>query len=231
MCIRPAMAATDVSGARRAGGQNDRMTGYCDWISGLEVHPKKASKPRGGEKLAEVRVLLHTLLFRLSFSRFPRLSRPCLRHHPLRPRHSACPPSPARARRRKSTSTWRRNQAHLIHPALALAVLAPEVLFLHPSVHLTRDHLSPALPRTPPQQRSPMPNRGEISPLESPPEPKSSLFRRTRNHTTIFPNWHPSLIVLAQSSLVVTPSEASLVTDGGWVWAAKTKTRTTSSQR
>lgn len=53
VCIRPTvdwLAATDVSGARRAGGQNDRMTGYCDWISGLEVLPKKEGQPRAGVK-------------------------------------------------------------------------------------------------------------------------------------------------------------------------------------
>ena len=103
----------------------------------------------------------------------------------------------------------------------------PEAPFLHPNVHLTLVPLSPAPHRTPPPRRSLMPNREQ----RSPPEPKSSPLRRTRNHTIICPEWPQNLIGPAQSSLVGAHSEASLATDGGWAWDAKTKTRRTSSQR
>lgn len=163
-------------------------------------------------------------------------SRQCLRLPPLpllRPLF-ACPLSLARAGKRNSSltsTTSMRNRRPSIPPDRTLAAQGapadPEPPFLHPNVHLKSDRLSPALHRTPPPQRSPMPNRKRTSP----PEPKSLPLRKTRNHTTIFPEWRQSLIVPAQSSLVEAPSEASLATDGGWVWDAKTKTRRTSSQK
>jgi hypothetical protein len=208
------------------------MIGWShDWLLSSRCCLKREAKPRGGEKLAEAAcIFTYSSSFRLPLPRFPRSSRQCLRLPPLLPPHRfACPPSLARARKRSTTSISMRNRDPPTHPAaLALGALAvPEAPFLHPNDHLTQDPPSPALPLTPPLQRSPMPNRKQ----KSPPEPKSSLFRRTRNHTTIYPNWHQNLIAPAQSSLVETPSEASSATDGGWVWAARTKTRTTFSRR
>ena len=197
--------------------------------------------------VAEVRRGIFTLTYaflssvpvRLSLPRFLRPTRQCLRLPPLplrRPRF-ACPPSLAGARKRSSSLTRSismRNRhppttPDCIRPILA-AQGAPadrEPLFLHPNVHLKQDHLSPAQHRIPLPPRSPMPNQEQMSP----PEPKSSPLRRTRNHTTIFPNWHQSLIAPAQSSTVEAHSEASLATDGGWALDAKTKTRRTSSRR
>lgn len=176
----------------------------------------------------------------LSLPRFLRPPRQCLRLPPLRLLRPlfACPPSLAEARKRNRspTSTWMRNRRPSTTPDRILAAQGahadPEAPSLHPNVHLMRDPplpgpLSPDLHRTPPPQRLLMPSREQ----KSPPEPKSSLLRRTRNHTTICPEWRQSLIVPAQSSLVGPHYEASLATDGGWAWDAKTKTRRTSSQR
>lgn len=57
-----------------------------------------------------------------------------------------------------------RNRHHSIPPDRILiaaqgAPADPEAPFLHPNAHLKSDLLSPALHRTHPPQRSPMPNR------------------------------------------------------------------------
>lgn len=156
----------------------------------------------------------------------PSRSRQCLRL--LRLLRSACPPSPARARaraRKSSSTSSMRNRHPPIPPNCTLAAhrapTDPEAPFLHPTVHLKPDPLSPALNHTPPPQRSLMPNRKQ----KSPPEPKSPPLRRTRNR-------RQSLIVPAQSSLVGdASSDASLASDGGSAWDAEPKTRMTSYQR
>lgn len=209
-------------------------SGYCDWTP-----PKGNKAPRGEKNLAEACTFTYASSFRLSLSRFPRLARQCLLLLLRRRPRCACPPSLARAGKRKSTSTSMRNRHPPIAPPIAPdrtfaaqgAPANPEAPFLPPSVRLKSDPPSPALPHTPQLQRSPMPNRGLKSPHELHLEPKNLLFRRTRNRTTISPESRPSLIVPAQSSLVEIPSEAGLATDGGWAWDAKTKTRKTSSQR
>jgi hypothetical protein len=114
-----------------------------------------------------------------------------------------------------------RNQHPPIPPDCTLAAQGapadPEAPFLHPNVNLKPDPLSPALHRTPPSQRSPMPNRKQKPP---PQLAKSFLTRRNHTTTTILPEWRQSLIVPAhwQSS-----SGASLA--GGCALDAKTKTR------
>jgi hypothetical protein len=165
---------------------------------------------------------LSSVPVRLSLPRFLRPTRQCLRLPPLplrRPRF-ACPPSLAGARKRSSSLTRSismRNRHPPTTPDCIRPILAaqgapdPEAPFLHPIVRLKPDPPSPALHRTPPPQRSLMPNREQ----KSPPKPKSSPLRRIRNHTTICLEWRQSLIVPAQSSLVGAHSEASLATDGG----------------
>jgi hypothetical protein len=132
-------------------------------------------------------------LIRFSFRLSPDFpTRQCLRLLRLlrRPR-SGCPPSLARKRKGKSssTSTPMRNRHPPIPPDCTLAAQEapanPEAPFLHPNVHLKPDSLPPALHRTPPLQRSLMPNRNQKPPQA--PEPKNLPLWRTGNHSTFFP--------------------------------------------